>query len=141
VPETEEGRGGVIPTRYDLVEMKSASYLARTEANVIDSHCTLVFTFGPLSGGSKKTVEFAKPHERPCLCLDLAAMAVDEAAKAVLAWLSVGGLIAPGVPAPPPFPVLNVAGSRESKATGIQERVRRVMAMVFNPPFYSSGAE
>ncbi len=47
----------------------------------------------------------------------------------------------PDVLVPPPYPVLNVAGSRESKAPGIQERVRRVVAMVLNPPFYVPQAE
>jgi hypothetical protein len=47
----------------------------------------------------------------------------------------------PGIVVPPPNPVLNVAGSRESKAPGIQQRVRDVMRIVLKPPFYVAGAE
>jgi hypothetical protein len=121
--------------------MDTASYVARTEANVIDSHCTVVFTYGKLTGGSKKTVEFAEKYQRPVLCIDLAAMTGEQAVHAVLEWLSPGGVMMPNMPLPQPFPVLNAAGSRESKAPGIHERVRKVMMMVLKPPFYPPGAE
>lgn len=140
-PKGRKAEDGRIPVRYQLVEHRSAHYQARTESNVIDSHATVVFTFGPPAGGSKKTVAFADMHERPCLCIDLAAMTDEDAAKAVLEWLSPGGLICPGMPMVPINPVLNIAGSRESKAPGIQERVRRVMLLVLNPPFYPPGSE
>ena len=35
------------------------SCLKRTEANVVDSDATLVFTYGKATGGSKKTIQFA----------------------------------------------------------------------------------
>jgi hypothetical protein len=117
------------------------SYEARTEANVVDSHCTVVFSCGKPTGGSKKTVEFAADHRRPCLCVDLAKMTDDSAARTVLEWLSPGGLMCDSVPVPPVNPVLNVAGSRESKAPGIQQRVKSIMLMVLKPPFYPAGAE
>ncbi len=123
------------------MESKSADYVARTEANVVDSHCTVVFTFGKPGGGSKKTVALAEKHQRPCLSVDLAATTNEEAARAVLEWLAPGGLMMPGVPSPQSNPVLNVAGSRESKAPGIQQRVREVMLMVLKPSFYAPGAE
>ena len=52
-----------------------------------------------------------------------------------------GGLVAKSGPCIPPFPVVDVAGSRESKAPGIQVRVRQVMLIVLKPPFYPLGAE
>lgn len=135
-PRGRKAEDGTIPARYDLVETESSGYPARTEQNVVDSHCTVVFTYGRPTGGSKKTVSLAEKHARACLCVDLAAMDDDAAARTVLEWLHPGGLMMEGVPVPPPNPVLNVAGSRESKAPGIQERVRNVMKTVLDPPFY-----
>jgi hypothetical protein len=140
-PRGRKAEDCVIPAEYHLVEHDSADYVARTEANVIDSHSTVVFTFGKPMGGSKKTVAFAEKHQRPCLCLDLATMTNEGAARAVLEWLSSGGLMCDAIPVPPPNPVLNVAGSRESKAPGIQQRVKAVMLMVLKPPFYPLGSE
>ena len=140
-PKGRKSEDGVIPARYVLIETKSAAYLVRTEANIVDAHCTVVFTFGKPTGGSKKTRALAEKHDRPCLCVDLSAFTDEAAAREVLEWLSPGGLTSPGVAVPPPNPVLNVAGSRESKAPGIQQRVRDVMRMVLKPPFYVVGAE
>jgi len=42
---------------------------------------------------------------------------------------------------PQPNPVLNIAGSRESEALGIEERVQETMLIAFNPPFYPTGSE
>ena len=140
-PKGRISEDGVIPAHYNLVETKSTAYPARTEANIVDAHCTVVFTFGKPTGGSKKTVALAEKHQRSCLCVDLAALTDEAAARGVLEWLSPGGLMRPGIVVPPPNPVLNVAGSRESKAPGIQQRVRDVMRLVLKPPFYVAGAE
>jgi hypothetical protein len=140
-PKGRRAEDGVIPAKYQLVEMDTTSYVARTEANVIDSDCTVVFSFGQPTGGSKKTVEFAEKYCRAFLCVDLATLTDEEAARKVLWWMSPGGLIMDGIPTPQPFPVLNVAGSRESKAPGIQARVREIMLMVLKPPVYPPGAE
>jgi hypothetical protein len=65
----------------------------------------------------------------------------EAAARGVLEWLSPGGMMWSGMAVPPPNPVLNVAGTRESKAPGMQQRVRDVMRLVLKPPFYVAGAE
>jgi len=131
----------VVPAKFQLTETKSAGYPARTEQNVVDAHCTVIFSFGKPTGGSKKTVTLAEKHQRPCLCVDLSTLSDEAAARYVLGWLSPGGLTMPGLAVPQPNPILNVAGSRESKAPGIQRRVRDVMRMVLKPPFYAAGAE
>jgi len=41
--KTEDGR---LPDKYQLKEMLTASYPKRTEQNVIDSHGTLIITYG-----------------------------------------------------------------------------------------------
>jgi len=101
----------------------------------------LTWRDGKPTGGSKETVALAEKHQRPCLCVDLSGLSDEAAAREILEWLAPGGLTMPGLVVPPPNPVLNVAGSRESKAPGIQKRVRDVMRMVLKPPFYAVGAE
>jgi len=43
---------GVLPDKYQLKEMPTASYPKRTEKNVLDSDGTLILSHGKLMGGS-----------------------------------------------------------------------------------------
>ena len=68
VPKGRKAEDGTIDPKYSLKESPSASYLQRTEWNVRDSDATVLISIDPgLSGGSKKTVEFARKHNKPCL--------------------------------------------------------------------------
>jgi len=51
-PKGRKAEDGVIPAEYHLTEMLTDKYLPRTQANVIDSDATVIFTYGPLSGDS-----------------------------------------------------------------------------------------
>ena len=51
-PKGRKSEDGAIPDKYNLVETKSGDYRVRTEQNVVDSDATVVFTYGPASGGS-----------------------------------------------------------------------------------------
>jgi hypothetical protein len=114
VPKGRKAEDGVVPAKYEgLKESTSADYLTRTEANVVDSDATAIFTYGELTGGSLKTWQFAVRHEKPCIHVDLQ-QPREDAVEVVLAWLR---LVCPQQCA------LNVAGSRESKALGIQQAV------------------
>ena len=132
-PKGRKAEDGVIPAKYLLQESKSASYTVRTEANVRDSDATVVFTLGRATGGSLKTIEFCHKHKKPCLHIDLATHDKSRTVKAVVDWLEGRGeydqdglfAIKPSVHCN-----LNVAGSRESKAAGIQEMVMVVMVEV-----------
>ena len=62
-PKGRLAEDGVIPDKYELSEMASKSYLKRTEANVVDSDAIVIFAFGKLTGGSKRTAEDDKPNE------------------------------------------------------------------------------
>jgi len=69
-PKGRKAEDGIIPETYPLRESTSTSYLQRTEWNVRDSDGTVLFSVSPtLTGGSKKTVEFAKKHNKPWLHL------------------------------------------------------------------------
>ena len=87
IPKGRKAEDGRIPDKYvNLEETKSADYLVRTEANIVDSDATLVFCYGGPTGGSKRTVELARKHRRPCLAVDLDKPR-KEAVEAIEAWL------------------------------------------------------
>lgn len=116
--ETELGR---LPECYQLIETNSASYLLRTERNVVESDATVLFTRGPLASGSKRTAGFARFHRRPLLHLILSGVADELAVARVVAFVRAHGITR-----------LNVAGSRESKAPGIHADVSRVLTMALD---------
>src|SRR5947209_4182665 len=67
-PKGRKAEDGPIHERYKLQEHASGQYLNRTEQNVIDSDGTVIITIRPkLTGGSKRTAEFARKHQKPWL--------------------------------------------------------------------------
>jgi hypothetical protein len=122
-PKGRKSENGPIPAKYQLQEHKSADYLARTKANVVDSDATVIFTYGELEGGSLKTAQFAQKHNKPFLHVNLAKLSRPESIQAVVKWLQ---------ETCPDNCALNVAGSRESKAPGIQQAVMELMAEIIS---------
>lgn len=129
-PKGRLAEDGVISNRYDLTECGSKSYLRRTELNVKDSDATVIFTPGAPTGGSKKTAEFADKHGKPCFILDTLgyrAALVEQ----VVGWLREVSLNQTAEPSlflvEDPGLVLNVAGSRGSKAPSLQKFVKEIM--------------
>lgn len=118
-PKCWRAEDGAIPPPYraNMQEHASANYLARTRRNVADSHATLIITNAyPLSGGTLKTRFFCEQMMRSHFTVSLGESdAVGKAQR----WLSQFF----AAEHPVPF-VLNVAGPRESKASGVQERTR-----------------
>ena len=117
VPKGRRTERGKVPARYRKMRQHwSRHYPPRTEKNVVDSDGTVVFTFGKPDGGSLLTIDFAKKHGKPWLAVDLeqpgAVLKVERWLKRRL----------------PDGAVLNVAGSRRSKAPGIHMAVKRVVA-------------
>jgi hypothetical protein len=69
-PKGRKAEDGKISSQYQLQETPSAEYLQRTEWNARDSDGTVIFTMGKeLTGGSKRTAEFASKHGKPMLHL------------------------------------------------------------------------
>jgi Circularly permutated YpsA SLOG family len=69
-PKGPKAEDGPIDPKYPLKETTSAAYVQRTEWNVLDSDATVLFSIEPtLTGGSKKTVEFARKQNRTHLHL------------------------------------------------------------------------
>ena len=106
-----------------MQEHASANYLGRTRRNVVDSHATLIVTNTyPLSGGTLKTRFFCEEALRSHFVVSLGE---TDAVGKVQRWLAQFF----AVEHPMPF-VLNVAGPRESKASGIQESTRKFLVDV-----------
>lgn len=119
-PKGRLAEDGPIPPRYMLRETPSANYLQRTEWNVRDTDATVVFAIlSRLTGGTKRTVQFALKHAKPCLVLHLD-IAPTEAASALTTWFAEHRIRR-----------LNVAGSRASKAPAIGEFTTRVLTLAF----------
>lgn len=111
VPKGRRTEAGTLPPVYKgMQEHTSSEYLARTEANVVDSDATLVMTHGMPTGGSKRTIEFARKHGRPWHHLNMSKHMKPEVKKA-MEWIKESC---------PANCILNVAGTRESKEPGIQ---------------------
>ena len=119
---TENGTVGAV-FRPKMTELASSNYLVRTRQNVLGAHATLILTQSyPLSGGTLKTRFFCEEVMRSHFVVSLDEP--DSVGK-VRRWL--GQFF--DAEHPVPF-VLNVAGPRESKAPGIQERTRRFLVEV-----------
>jgi hypothetical protein len=119
-PRGRRAEDGVIDAKYRLVEMDSSSYLERTRANATDTDATVIFTIAAsLTGGSRRTAEFARTSRKPCLHLsrDRDGAAAGEMLKRFAAEHHVARL--------------NVAGSRASKEPDVAGFVTEVMTAAF----------
>ena len=121
-PKGRRAEDGIIPAKYKLHECEHESYKARTRLNVQDADITVVFCFGPPTGGSLFTLECVKPSGLSWAVFDLD-VAKDSWIVREL-WAKMRGGSAK---------IVNVAGSRESKAPGIQQRVCDIMRAVLAP--------
>lgn len=106
-PKGRLAEDGPLGGQYQLRETPSKSYLQRTGWNARDSDGTVILTLSQnLSGGSRRTAEFAKKLGKPVLHLPRAG---DYApALRLTRFVQEHGIRR-----------LNVAGSRESKEPGI----------------------
>jgi hypothetical protein len=117
-PQGRKAEDGPIDVKYPLIETASVAYIQRTEWNVRDSDATVLFSIDPtLTGGSKKTEEFARAHNKPWLHLCANEMSSAEKLKAFAEEYEVK--------------VLNVAGPRASEEPGVGDFVMRTLEEVF----------
>lgn len=122
IPAGRRSEDGGVPEHYTELEVLSErNYLVRTEANVEDSDATIVFTRGKPKSGSKRTIEFAWKHKKPCLHVDISSGTYLDRANMITNWLK---------ELPLNQIVVNVAGSRESTCVGIHMNVFHTMVEV-----------
>jgi hypothetical protein len=118
-PKGRKAEDGNIDPKYPLKESSSASYLQRTEWNVRDSDATVIFSIAPtLSGGSKKTVDFARKLNKPCLQIH---PTMTDAPQTLKTFLEENAI-----------EVLNVAGPRVSKEPRVAQFLIQTFDRVFN---------
>src|SRR5271169_2276250 len=68
VPRDRKAEDGRIDERYNLVELSTSSYPARTRRNIEESDGTVIFSLERLpSGGTKLTWEHANKLRKPVL--------------------------------------------------------------------------
>lgn len=120
-PKGRKSEDGRIPEEYPLEETPSSDYPQRTEWNVRDSDATLIFTWGDVfSRGSMLTKSMADKYGKPSCLINLKGVEDGDSARTAFEFIK---LTNPRV--------LNIAGSRESKAPGIEVKVERVMLLAF----------
>ncbi len=103
IPRGRKTEAGPLPGKYRLSEMPTGDYHLRTEKNVVSAEATVIFSHGPLSGGSLLTQRVAASHGRPCLHVDLNTESAFSAAQSLNDWIKEYNIR-----------VLNVAGPRAS---------------------------
>ena len=111
---TEVGSCKRLLESFGLVEGKRDPriYPLRTEANVFNSDGTVVFGVVS-SAGSRLTLQMCRQYKRPWFLVTTPESHDELTIKAFWVWLEDNEVS-----------VLNVAGNRESKGRGLQERVR-----------------
>jgi len=125
-PKGRRAEDGPIPEMFNLTETSSFNYAVRTEKNVVESDGTLILFRSIISRGTGLTVQFAKRHKRPYLCIDLATLdeedelATNETAAEILHWIAEHNLN-----------VLNVAGPRESNNPNINSQSHSLLLNTF----------
>ena len=136
--EQEKEKAKVEATKADIAwGNQSRSYVFqpytmvndhRTELNVRDSDATVVFSFGPPTGGSALTAKLARSLGKSLLTLDLEVSDTDQAVARLRSWLA---------EARPR--VLNVAGPRLSQEPRIAEATAMILRKAI--PAVSRGDE
>ncbi|HDI59605.1 MAG TPA: hypothetical protein ENF48_04475 [Desulfobacteraceae bacterium] len=120
VPKGRLTEDGPLADKYRLTETRTASYPERTERNVLDGDGTVIFSHGPLTGGSKLTAELAQKHGKPCLHIDLGRMHPLKASGKLHKWIRGNGVR-----------ILNVAGAKASKDPAIYNEVYQAIWGLF----------
>lgn len=104
IPKGRLTEDGPLPDKYQLIEMPTKSYPARTGKNILESDGTLILSHGKLTGGSRLTEKLCENHQKPFLHKDMNDRRLVALASEVHTWLEGNDI-----------EVLNVAGSRASK--------------------------
>ena len=119
IPKGRKTEKGPLPVKYQLQEMPTDSYPARTEKNVIDSDGTLIIARGKLTGGSDYTRKMTLKHRKQLLGIDLNLTGHYDAASLAASWIRMQHVN-----------VLNVAGPRASEDRQIYSDVVIILEQV-----------
>ncbi len=117
LPKGRKTEDGALKQKYDrMTELLTVNYPVRTEKNIQSSDATLIFTMGTIGKGTTLTMRLAQKHEKPFAHIDLNKHTDKDAILLVRKFM---------IEVKPQ--ILNIAGTRGSKAIGIYERVYSVL--------------
>ena len=118
---TEAGKDLSLKTEYGLRENFSDDLKERTLSNLRGAHCTVVFATKPGSKGTKFTIDSLKKEKRKHLVLS---PYEDDAVEKVRELLNtVYNKYKNPI-------IINIAGNRESRSKGLEEKVVEVLAFL-----------
>ena len=120
IPRGRKTETGPLPDKYGLTEMPTDEYHLRTEKNVVSAEATVIFSHGPLSGGSLLTQQVAERHGRPWLHVDLDTASAFDAARSLNDWIRTYDIR-----------VLNVAGARASQDPHIYQATADILESAY----------
>jgi hypothetical protein len=115
VAQGRKAEDGRVPDKYPLVELVSSSYSVRTRVNIESSDVTFIFVKTVITPGSIQTRNYAYQRGQPYVVFDL-----DHP------YIKNLDLLRDRLNTFRPL-TLNIAGSRESKAPGIEVAVRDLL--------------
>ena len=118
VPRGRKAEDGRIDDRYNLVELSTSSYPARTRRNIKESDGTVIFSLERLlSGGTKLTRDYAHKLGKPVLHIyETRKELIPNADSLRLEIQALADFLRSNN-----IEVLNVAGLRESNEPGVYE--------------------
>ena len=120
-PKGRKAEDGPLGGQYNLVETPSGNYLQRTEWNARDSDGTAIFTIArELTGGSLRTAKFAQKHGKPWIHISANVIGYRDPALLLQQFVAENGI-----------QVLNVAGPRASKESGVWQYAYRTIEDAF----------
>lgn len=120
--------GGTIPERYKLTETHTTSMAYRTVMNIVKSDVTVIFYRGTLDGGSSYTKKQCKKRHKHYIPVSLDGFEQSTDAAAYIVHCIRQRL----KEAPKDSLIINVAGQRASKCSGIHDDVRSIMYVVIH---------
>ena len=113
MPKGRKAEDGRIDDQYQLTELSSASYPARTKRNVRESGGTAIFSLNAeLSGGSVLTLNYAKGVKKPVIHLHASNRSELDPVNQLKGFIASNRI-----------EVLNVAGPRERSRAFMSSRL------------------
>lgn len=119
--KTEEGSNIELKTIYGLTESPSEDYGIRTVANIKASDATLIFSSNAKSPGTKLTIKHLEKYYKPYILIDPKLDNASDLAKSFIEkqYARFRKKL-----------ILNVAGNRESKSPGTEEKVFQILTNI-----------
>ncbi len=120
IPKGRKAEDGILPLKYQLVQMDTADYKERTKQNIIDADGTAIIYRGKLTGGSLLTMNFAKIIKKQYYIIDLLRAEEFEAAIMLKTFIQENKI-----------QILNIAGPRQSHEPAIYTDTKVILETMF----------